>query len=210
MFAGRRTVTYFLIGLLALLVLWFVAVYRPQTSRLEKADLERVEADLSFDQILDQISLLQISSQDGADKEAQLAKAKGYVPDTIDLGGLIRSSDQVATASGVSLLNVAPVQPTSNRRSAVTGQSAQAGGITEVPVSYSISGSYQQVVTFLEGLQTMERMVAVDDVLISTTGTNLLTAEISARAFTTERIASSSSSTPTTTPSSTQTTVAGG
>lgn len=208
--AGRRTVTYFLLALLGLLVMWFVVVYRPQTNRMAAAETQKIEADLSFDQIVSQIDLLKVSSQDGSDKDAQLAKAKGYIPDTIDLGGLIRSSDAAARGSGVALLNVAPVQPTASRRSAVTGQSAQAGGITEVPVSYSVSGSYAQVVAFLEALQTMDRMVSVDDVLMSTTGTDLLNVEISARAFTTERIASTSATTATTTPQSTVTTVAGG
>jgi type IV pilus assembly protein PilO len=165
------------VGALAVIGLWFLLVWTPRTNAITSAHTRTEAADTSAQQLRLQLSRLTAAKRDGAASTAVLQHLTVAVPDTPDLAGLLLAVNDTANAAGVHLAGVTP-------------GSVAAGTPTAIPFSLNVSGSYFGVVSFVQHLTSLPRIVVLDGVQVSA-GANdsTLTVALTARAFTTQGVA---------------------
>jgi Tfp pilus assembly protein PilO len=166
---------------LALLLVWYAALFRPASHHLSSARRSYASAQQQVSQLQQQVvSLEALEKQIPADK-AHLAQLDAAVPHSPDLKGLLDQLHALATATGVQLTIVSPSQPAST-----TGSPAAAsalGGAQTSQVVLTMTGSYQQIAAFLTGLSRMPRAVVVDTANITAAAGHGLTAELTTQIF---------------------------
>ncbi|HVW35202.1 MAG TPA: type 4a pilus biogenesis protein PilO [Acidimicrobiia bacterium] len=121
------------------------------------------------------LAALQTLARDTQSREAELARLGKLVPATPDLAGAIDAFDQTARSAGVSLSSLVPAPAT-----------ATATGPATLGVSMKVSGSFNQVYDYLHRLETLDRLVVVDSVSLTGSGTGGSTkvdADIRSRLF---------------------------
>jgi Tfp pilus assembly protein PilO len=192
---NRRVMVFTGLGLLAVLVLWYAALWAPATGSLSDAEqrLERAESEA-------RTLRLQVSKKaDGnADAQRQLdeqaATAAQLVPDQADLDDVLDQLATAATRSGVVLQSVNPSPPAK----------PSPGDPPTIAVTVQAQGAFGSVQAYLAALEALPRLFVVDSVAISTadggaTGSPVLSATISGRAFATQMPPDLKPTTPTTT-----------
>lgn len=102
------------------------------------------------------------SAQLGAEK-AKLAALKSAIPSEQEIPTLIRQISAAAKDTGVSLSELTPSSPlpvVANPNAAAT-PNAPVSGLQEVPLSISVTGTYEQTQFFLNSLERLKRGVLV-------------------------------------------------
>ncbi|MGH9054517.1 MAG: type 4a pilus biogenesis protein PilO [Acidimicrobiales bacterium] len=175
--ATRRIAAIAAGAAVVLLIIWYVAAWRPLSSQLHKAHVAHAAAQVKVQQLGSEVVTLQgLVKQVPADT-ARLAQLDANIPDTPQLDQALDQLHQVAVTSGVSLTTVGPSSPAAP---AASGAAAPSGP-PALTLTLSATGTQQQVMAFLASLATMPRTVVVDHLGLS--GSNQVTASISARIF---------------------------
>ncbi|WP_432571067.1 type 4a pilus biogenesis protein PilO [Kineococcus sp. SYSU DK005] len=159
-------------GVLALLVLvatYFLAV---APKRAEAADLATQTAGVrqSNDRLAAETEQLRAQFATLDQRRAELAAIRATLPDSAQVPALLRQFSGYATAAGVSLDSVAPGAPEPFETGAQTGST----GVTAVPVTTTVRGSFAGSELFLKMVQAdMQRFFLVQSVSVkraTTTG----------------------------------------
>lgn len=158
-----------------LVLIWYVALFRPQSSDLKSAHQAYQQATTQIQQLRSQVASLQaIEHQIPADK-AKLATLTAALPKTTDLHGALDQLHTLATGTGVQLTAVDPSPDTT------TGQTTTAYKTEKVTMT--ASGPYSNMMSFVTGLDRMARTVVVDSASFSQGSTGALTASFDTRIF---------------------------
>jgi Tfp pilus assembly protein PilO len=176
------------IAALFLAVIWFFALFQPESHHLKAAHADRAAADAKGQTLTAEIASLKALQKQGPQDRAALATLKQAVPDTPDLSDALGQLHNAATTSGVQLSSVSPTAPptasaagSSSASSSATGQ--QSSGPASISISMTGTGSYQQVISFMTLLDKMARTVVLDQVDVSNGNANGVTANLTARIF---------------------------
>lgn len=149
-----------------LVLVWYVALFRPESHHLSSARQAYAAAEKQVSSLRQQVvSLEAIEKQIPADK-ARLAQLDAAVPHSPDLRGLLDQLHALATATGVVVTVVSPAAPSNSTSTGSTAKSSL-GGAQSTQVALTLDGSYQQMAAFLTGLSSMARSVVVDGANIS-------------------------------------------
>jgi Tfp pilus assembly protein PilO len=178
----------FIVGLMALIAVWFVGVWMPNSRDLADAHAATESAEIRAQELEVEIARLAAADKDEDATEALTERVTEAVPDTADLAGLLTAVAATADEAGVRLLGVTP-------------GALVAGSPTALPLSLDVSGGYFSVVSFTQKVAALPRLVVIDGVQISAGSAGELTVKYTARAFTVQAPASAAPTT-TTTPSS--------
>jgi Tfp pilus assembly protein PilO len=211
----------------AVLVLWFVALWGPQGSALSSARKRASDATAQRETLRDQLKRLQDSRRDQPLKQSKLETMRVAIPDDPNLAQFILDANDAASKAGIDFLSITPTPP-----SAATGATAGttpaggAGGSASIRIGLSLTGGYYQVLNFVNLLDKLPRIVVVDNLTMTAAAagaTQGLQATLAARIFTTSSrpvaggatgggggAATPGASTTTTGPGATTTTRAGG
>ncbi|MBV8303583.1 MAG: type 4a pilus biogenesis protein PilO [Acidimicrobiia bacterium] len=211
---------------LGVLILWFIALYSPQSSALSDARKRSSEAAAQGATLRDQLTRLQQARRDLPLKQSELETLRVAIPDDPNLAQFILDANDAASKAGIDFLSITPTPPSTSggvTTTPTTSAGAPAGGggaaTTPVPVHIGMTatGGYFQVLDFMNRLNSLPRIVVIDSVQMTAgTGGSTLSVTFTERIFTTSSSPISGTSTGGggagggTTGSSTTTTTPGG
>jgi Tfp pilus assembly protein PilO len=166
-----------LIGVVAVVGMWFAAVWMPRGKDIAAADTRAAAADVRVEELQLALQRLASADDDAEVSEAALSRVTAAIPDTADLSGLLTGVNTTATEADVQLMGITP-------------GTLAAGTPTVVPFTLDVTGAYFSVVSFTQKLTTLSRLIVLDSVQVSAGTTGTLTVKLAARAFTTQAVAS--------------------
>lgn len=219
---NRRGLLIVVGAALAVILVWYFAVFSPMSNGLHDARTKKAAAQAQTQSLKAQLAQLQGLSNNQPSQQADLMRLSTAVPDTPNLGDFILSANQIATQSGISWLSISPQPPAAGT----------AGQPATISLAITINGGFFQMLDYLNRLQSLPRLVVVDTLSLNagggtgtaaTGGSPTLTVSVNARMFTRAAVAGtggtgaaggtgSTDTTPTTAPAggTTPSTTAGG
>ena len=149
---NRRTLLAVIGGALAIILVWWFAVYSPKRSAISSAKSDRAAAEARGRDLEVTVARLKALDRSRPQLEADLRALNAAIPANPDLGTFILSANEIATRAGVDFLSIAPSPP---------AQSAGAGQPTSIGLSIQVRGNFFAVVDYLNRLEQLERIVVV-------------------------------------------------
>lgn len=190
---ARLVLAVLLLGGIA--VAWYAALWAPRAQAIAAARADAASAARHGDQLRAELAALSSAAKLVPAKQAELGRLQDAVPPAADLAQLIVDVDQAAATSGESLVTLSPSKPegaqSATGAAGAPGPGAAKSGLTAIQLSITGSGTYVQAMRFLDALETLPRLLALDDVSLTAAGRAAsgasppLTMSVSARAFTT-------------------------
>lgn len=183
---------------LAVMLLWFVALWSPRSNAISEANERAQLAQQQQDDLRVRIARLKAAQRDEPAKRAKAEMLRAAIPDEPNLAQFILDTNDAATRSGIDFLSIAPTPP-------AAGVGA---GPATIALTMSVSGGYFQVLDFLNRLESMPRLVVVKEITVGGRNeTGRLSVALTATMFTsqsrTATAPASGSATSSTTTSST-------
>jgi Tfp pilus assembly protein PilO len=170
---SRWTMGAVMLTLLVLVASWLLLISPRRadaTAVREQAEAQRNQANVLQQQI---ISLRAEFSELPA-RKAELAAIGRQLPPAAQIPALVRSLQQFALASGVSIDALAPGTPvvvnTTAGAAGAAATTAAAGQVVSVPISLTVSGDYFEDALFIKALQTkLDRAILISSLNSSKT-----------------------------------------
>lgn len=169
-------------GVLVVLLMIFVLIM-PKVSAVHKKQDALEAAQARQTELEAHLHELQATEKRAQEIRAQLAKLDANVPPTADLPGLIRTLNDMADQASVDFLSLSPGQPSAVQGAsaalpaasaapppAVGGSTAGGGlplGVSVVPVSITLNGTYFACDEYLFLLETMPRISTVTSISLA-------------------------------------------
>jgi Tfp pilus assembly protein PilO len=150
----RKVLIGLVVGLFVLLI-WLVAVFTPEGHKLAAVNSQTQAAQTQQTTLQDRLARLKTYSKESAEFEALSQRLTAAVPVTSDVYDYITALSNAAAATGVDVSSVSPSSP-------VTG-----GNVAVVPVSLSVSGSYDQTLAFIKALYALPRLTIITQVSLT-------------------------------------------
>jgi Tfp pilus assembly protein PilO len=197
----------------AVVLLWFVALWGPQSSALSDARKRADDAVQQRGTLRDQVTRLQQSRRDLPLKQSQLETLRVAIPDDPNLAQFILDANDAASRAGIEFLSVSPTPPAASTPTptpttptttagagggatpttvAAAGSAGAAGAAAapaapaSIKIAMIISGGYYQVLDFVNRLNKLPRIVVVDGLTLASSPANAqLQVNLQARMFTT-------------------------
>lgn len=150
------------VAVVVVLAAWYMALWKPVNrqlatahSQLAAAQNSRMQTEILHSSLVAKAAKLPAEQREGA---ALTAAA----PTDIDVAGVIDQIDSIAAATGVtwqseSQTQAAPITGTTSSKSSAS----PASSLSSSTLTLSVSGSYVQVLGFLQRLQAIPRLVQV-------------------------------------------------
>jgi Tfp pilus assembly protein PilO len=168
---------------LAVMLIWYFALLRPQTHDVAAAHKAQRAAEQQITQLDSQVSSLEALVKQIPADTARLKAVDAALPDTPSLDTALTALHRAAAATGVALTSVSPSTPSG--ASGASGSSSSAGrsapGGPAITLTLNASGSYPQLMSFFRSLASAPRTFVVDSLSLS--GGKVLTASVGARVF---------------------------
>lgn len=165
---------------IVLTIIWYMALFRPESSHLAAAHRDYAAAQQQVTKLQGQVtSLIALEKQIPADSQ-RLATYDAAVPSNPDLQDVLAQLHNAAIASGVQLSSVSPAAPPSAHSGS---SSSPSGGPPSVQLTMSASGAYGQLMAFITQLTQMPRTVVVNSASIGQGTGGALTATMTATIF---------------------------
>jgi Tfp pilus assembly protein PilO len=155
---NRRAPLFAGIGAGAVALLAVVVLLLPKISAVHKTQNELTAAQQQEQTLRAQLGQLQQARRDAKAVQKQLETLQTEIPPTADLPSLIRLLQGAANAAAVDFLSVSPGQPVAP----VTGS-----GVSTIPTSIQVTGSFFSVEEFLFRLEQLPRAVKVTGLTIN-------------------------------------------
>jgi Tfp pilus assembly protein PilO len=146
------------VGAVVVILLWYFLLFAPASKDLDDTR-DQVSSLQSQNQELENtIRQLKELSRNSVEQQAKLRTLRAAIPSTPDLGEFILQANEIASASGIDWLSIAPTPPAAGT----------AGGPTStIAISMQIQGQFSAVLDYLTRLEDLERLVVVDTVNLS-------------------------------------------
>jgi Tfp pilus assembly protein PilO len=157
----RTTLILGAVGAVVLVLLWYFFLFAPTSSDLSDTRDEVSELETQNQELENTIRRLKELSRNSVEQQARLRTLRAAIPTTPDLGEFILQANEIASASGIDWLSIAPTPP------AATGG---AGPTSTIAISIQVDGQFSAVLDYLNRLEDLERLVIVDTINVSTSG----------------------------------------
>lgn len=165
-----------------LVLIWYVAVFRPQSSHLQAAHRAQAAADQQIGSLQSETASLQALLKQIPADTAKLAALNAAVPATPDLQDVLNQLNSLATATGVQLTSVSPTPPATTT-SGSSNSTAGSSGPPSMKTSLTANGPYPAVYAFMAGLAQLQRTVVVDSISLSPGTAGAISANLVTRIF---------------------------
>ena len=149
-----------LIGLavaLVVVILWLVAFFLPQGSKLAKLNAQESALQVKVAAGNAHVAVLKREAQSTPKLEAMSKQLSGYVPATPDIFNYITTLQNTATAAGVTVTTLSPNQPTP-----AAGQA-----FATIAVAMNVTGTYDEILAFIKGLYGLPRLTSINTITIT-------------------------------------------
>lgn len=154
----RTTLIACAVGGIVLILLWYFVLFAPTSKDLNDTRDQVSGLDSQNQELENTIRRLKELSRNSVEQQAKLRTLSAAVPAQPDLGEFILQANDLASASGIDWLSIAPTPP------AATG----GGGPTStIPISIQVEGQFSTVLDYLNRLEGLERLVVVDTINVS-------------------------------------------
>lgn len=175
-----------MLGIAAALVVvlaWALVFFVPQGHKLSSLRAQETTLQQKVNAGNAKVARLRNESQHSAQIAAMVKKLEAYAPGTSDISYIALLSN-TAKASGVTVDSIGP-----GTASVVTGSSYQS-----IPFSASVTGTYDQILSFIKAVYAMPRLTDINSVQISgggpkTSRATALTASFQLEIFTSKKAA---------------------
>lgn len=154
------------VAVVIVLIAGYTFFVKPQKSK--SADLKsQASSQVSQNQILQsQIAQLQAEERTLPQQQAALRKFTTQVPDNAAEPTIIRQLSAAANGSGVDLISMTPGTATDESAAASTattlnGSTAAASGLYVMPISLGVTGSFPNMESFFQSLETLPRAMMI-------------------------------------------------
>lgn len=165
---------------LVLVLVWYLAAFRPQSHRLHNANATYTQTEQQIAQLRTKVKGLEALKTQVPHDKAELKRLTAAVPKGPDLKDVLDQLQTLAVTSGVQLTSVNPsMQPTPSNTSA-------AGSTQVVQLNLATNGSYPQLMSFVSGLAKLQRTVVVESTTIGSQASGALDATFNAEIFYTQ------------------------
>lgn len=173
---------------LVIILIWFVAIFNPEGHKLASVNGSVQSAQTEQTELQARLAQLKRYSSESTALQALGAKLDAAVPSTDDVYNYVTVISDAANSTGVKVSSINPSTPTTQ------------GSLAVIPVTISVTGTYSQILHFLDALYSLPRLTVIYQVSLSGGGSgsnrgSVLTASFSASIF----AQSSGSTTPSTT-----------
>jgi Tfp pilus assembly protein PilO len=183
MTSTRKIVAIAAAGAVALVLIWYMALMRPQAHDLAAAHKAHAAAEQKIATLDSQLAGLRTLVKQVPADRARLGTYTAAVPDTPSLDTALNQLQQAATGAGVTLSSVGPSTPAGTTGGSASSSQAAPGG-PAITLSMTATGSYQELTTFLRQIASIPRALTVDSLSLAGGGSgSQLSANISARIF---------------------------
>ncbi|WP_394552997.1 hypothetical protein ACDF64_01400 [Agromyces sp. MMS24-JH15] len=167
------------VGMIAIVALGFVLGIQPQLAMQASADGQRATVEAGNTAQAATLAALEEDAANTTDLESQWAAASKSIPDGTGIPEYLREVDAVAAANGVrvtglTIADAAPYQvqtatvdaggsaePTATVPQPLQDSRITAGNFAYFAVDLQVTGSYEQVLGFVNGLQAGDRLMLV-------------------------------------------------
>jgi Tfp pilus assembly protein PilO len=149
-------------GVLAILLVWYVGLWKPQRHQIAKLQERRTTAVEEAATVQQRVDELVAFKKDEPAKRAELERLKQAVPDQPSLAEFMLAANEQATQAGVDFLSITPSKP--------DAAAAAAPGPKPIKLAITVNGAYLQVLDFLDRFNALPRVVVLDDVKVNSGG----------------------------------------
>ncbi len=179
---NRRIVMIATGVLVVMFGLWYVFGFRSQSNELDAARAAEDQARTTNEQLELRISQLKVSRKNMPKLSAALERLRRAIPEDPNLAEFILQANEIAEASGVDWLNIAPAPP-------ATGAAANLPAT--VGLNITVDGGYFQVLDYLNRLSELPRIVIIDSLSLTpgeaeASGAPRMSAVLTGRMFSTK------------------------
>lgn len=171
----------------AVLLLWYFALWSPKGNELSDARDRQQSATDQAEQLALKLAQLQDAQRRAPEILAASDRLRAAVPETAELAQFLLDANDVANQSHVDYLSIAPTPPGASQNAALPSQ---------IVVNLAVKAGYSEMLDFVDRLYAMRRIVIIDSLNVSLDSgaeNPLLNLAITGRVFTT---ATSAAETP--------------
>lgn len=113
------------------------------------------------------------------------SKIQTAVPTNFELGNLIQALEQTTSdnQASMSALQIQPLTIDERSTALQNGVLSQSKTLTEILFTYNVEGSYQNLISVLDQLQTNSRLISLDNLIINKSDESGLIMSISGKAY---------------------------
>lgn len=145
-------------GMIVLIIIWWLAWMSPEASKLDTVKAQETSLQAQVVTLNQQITLLKAESKLVQRELPYLSRFQTAIPPTPDIGGLVLQIDQLANKTGVNMTSISDN---------VVVASTVPGGLSTIPVSFTVSGNHKQVFTFLTDFYSLPRLITIQSLTLS-------------------------------------------
>jgi Tfp pilus assembly protein PilO len=138
-----------------------VALLLPKISAVHKRQDELTTAQQQEQTLRAQLAQLEQARKQARQIKGQLEQLQSKIPPTADLPSLIRLIQGAATTAAVNFVSISPSQPSAP---------VEGTGVSTIPVSIQIGGSFFSVEEFLFRLEHLPRAVKITQISVAAGG----------------------------------------
>ncbi len=150
------------VGILAAVLtvaLWYTFLFKPTRAQASKVKVDTATERAKLAPLQSQLTQARADAAHAATFKAELQSLELAMPDSPALAAFIRQANGIAQASGVTWESVSHAPPTLGD-----------GGVMSITVGITVKGTYPQLVDYLGRLAGLQRLVVVDSVTFTTSG----------------------------------------
>ncbi len=181
---NRRIVSFGLFGALLLASIWYLTTYRSQSAQLADihAQTSSVQSNIADQRALaEQLAMAKSALDDHKDRILQLTEA---VPEKAELADFLSTVNTLASQHHVTIGSISQTPPAKSSAAAASPPPQKAGApspstttppvavdASTMSVALSAQGTYEDVMAFMHGLDTLPRLVVIDSFSFAAAGT---------------------------------------
>ena len=169
------------VGAVAVILLWLVLFFFPQGTKISNLNAQEQQLQTKVDEGNAHVAALK---KEALNTPALLQMSKqlsAYVPSTPDIFNYVTTISNTAKAAGVTITNLTPAQPVV----------APTSSISTISVSVQVTGTYDQILTFVKDVYGLPRLTSILNIDITggATGTRAtaLTAALTLTIYTSSK-----------------------
>ena len=155
---GRNDRTVLILGLLTVVLLvigYYFLLLNPLLNRLDERVQERSDKEAQLANLRQEVAQLEAARANAPELERQLLELSKRIPEEPEIPTLLVQIEEIAGASGVTQLSIAPGTP---------APPPGGGNFSVLPITMRFEGTYEQLQDFLLRTRNLTRLVTANDV----------------------------------------------
>jgi len=158
-----KVVLFVTLGVIVLLIVWWFAWMAPEANKLASVNQQVATNQQKVFELNAELAALKAEKKLVLRELPYLRKVTTAIPPTEDPPGIVDSLNTLANQTSCNLLSVTPAD---------TPSPSGTAGLSEITVSFTLSGVHSNVFSFLTNFYKMKRLMTINSVSLSPSSTN--------------------------------------